>query len=856
MYAHELYEQNKLRVVVTYPGRFQPFHQGHAGVFARLQKEFGNDNVYIVTSNDTSSAKSPFNFSDKYQLITAAGVPADKIVQSNSMYTLPDGIDPNTTVFVTAVGSPDADRLRPDSSLKRDKKDAEGNIIKPAGSPGYYRTWGKDQTPLPASEAGYVVIIPEIHKSITIKGKVYDVSHGTECRNLWNMIRNDAEARAEFLTQMYAIPSPELATIFDKIPYETNEDIAPTDSNYSSSPISGARAFHEEAAGVGVIASKKQAKDPRYSMSLTKDVRPGAVAKSLRAFRLAEQPMVPLVTPPGLKSPAQQAAAQLGHTEELEEQSVSKHDMVKMVKEFLPLAMKELKIKKLPRIILQKHVAVHDGQATFGRFVNEEEAIYLGIANRHPVDILRTLAHELVHFKQYEEGKMYPGAGDTGSPIENEAHWVAGIIMRHFNKKYPDAINSKPLELNEDKKEDKCPPATQDIALNLKNRQKAIDEYGYGPLNPDLPNTKFWMKKVDEWNLDSVDEAKQSLCGNCAAFDQRQHTLDCIAQGIDQDQPADAETVIDAGDLGYCKFLKFKCASRRTCDAWVTGGPLTDSLNEDRHPNDQPYGYGPLNPDLPNTKFWMKKVDEWNLDSVDEAKQSLCGNCAAFDQRQHTLDCIAQGIDQDQPADAETVIDAGDLGYCKFLKFKCASRRTCDAWVTGGPLTDSLNEDRHPNDQPYGPESKPTMPKGTVRVDVSDVYDWYKLGQHISNLRGLGHHDFGQGPPSTIVSFGSEEEEHDYIKDLEKIGLTTTDIDPVDPNQPKGMPRQKVDPTYNVGENFADGRNPQDKGDSKRYNVPTKGSISSLRKIAKQGGRRGQLAHWMANMKAGKAKKK
>jgi hypothetical protein len=122
----------------------------------------------------------------------------------------------------------------------------------------------------------------------------------------------------------------------------------------------------------------------------------------------------------------------------------------------------------------------------------------------------------------------------------------------------------------------KCPPATQDITLNLKNRQKAIDEYGYGPLNPDMPNTKFWMKKVDEWNLDSVEEAQQSLCGNCAAFDIRQETLDCIAQGIDSDSPADAEGVIDAGDLGYCKFLKFKCASRRTCDAWVTGGPLVD----------------------------------------------------------------------------------------------------------------------------------------------------------------------------------------------------------------------------------------------------------------------------------------
>ena len=59
-----------------------------------------------------------------------------------------------------------------------------------------------------------------------------------------------------------------------------------------------------------------------------------------------------------------------------------------------------------------------------------------------------------------------------------------------------------------------------------------------------------------------------------------------------------------------------------------------------------------------------------------------------------------------------------------------------------------------------------------------------------------------------------------------------------------------------IDENFMDGKNPQDKGDSKRHGVPTKSSVSNLRKVAKQGGRKGQLAHWMANMKAGRAKKK
>jgi pyrimidine deaminase RibD-like protein len=59
---------------------------------------------------------------------------------------------------------------------------------------------------------------------------------------------------------------------------------------------------------------------------------------------------------------------------------------------------------------------------------------------------------------------------------------------------------------------------------------------------------------------------------------------------------------------------------------------------------------------------------------------------------------------------------------------------------------------------------------------------------------------------------------------------------------------------HRVNENFADGKNPQDKGDSKRHGINTKASISSLRKTAKQGGRKGQLAHWLANMKSGRQK--
>ena len=121
-----------------------------------------------------------------------------------------------------------------------------------------------------------------------------------------------------------------------------------------------------------------------------------------------------------------------------------------------------------------------------------------------------------------------------------------------------------------------CPPATQSIDLNLKNRKKAIDEYGYGPLDPNAPNEEFWAAKAAEWNMENPEDAKSALCGNCAAFDETSKMLDCIAKGIGTEPGSDPASTIDAGTLGYCKFLKFKCAAKRTCDAWVEGGPITD----------------------------------------------------------------------------------------------------------------------------------------------------------------------------------------------------------------------------------------------------------------------------------------
>ena len=120
------------------------------------------------------------------------------------------------------------------------------------------------------------------------------------------------------------------------------------------------------------------------------------------------------------------------------------------------------------------------------------------------------------------------------------------------------------------KTDKKCPLPTQDVTLNLKNRAKAITAAAYGPENPALPNTAYWKKKADTWDV-TIQDAKQSLCGNCAAFNVQDSVKECIAKGIGME--ADPWGTIELADLGYCEIFDFKCAASRTCDAWVVGGP-------------------------------------------------------------------------------------------------------------------------------------------------------------------------------------------------------------------------------------------------------------------------------------------
>lgn len=89
----------------------------------------------------------------------------------------------------------------------------------------------------------------------------------------------------------------------------------------------------------------------------------------------------------------------------------------------------------------------------------------------------------------------------------------------------------------------------------------------------------------------------------------------------------------------------------------------------------------------------------------------------------------------------------------------------------------------------------------------------------------------------------SQEEEHRQFNIME-----------TENSQIRDLCKSFAESFIDLDENFKDGRNPQDKGDSARHGIPKHATISSLRKIAKQGGRKGQLAHWQANMRSGRNK--
>ena len=104
---------------------------------------------------------------------------------------------------------------------------------------------------------------------------------------------------------------------------------------------------------------------------------------------------------------------------------------------FVKFVKKELGIEKVPTISIQ---ANRDGLKTTAHYdyTKENKIVRVYGKNRALVDIMRSVAHELVHHKQFEEGRLDgPQPPDIGGEIEDEANAKAGQFIKMYAKKDP-----------------------------------------------------------------------------------------------------------------------------------------------------------------------------------------------------------------------------------------------------------------------------------------------------------------------------------------------------------------------------------------------------------------------------------
>jgi|TARA_R110000868_G_scaffold140657_3_gene356513 hypothetical protein len=109
-----------------------------------------------------------------------------------------------------------------------------------------------------------------------------------------------------------------------------------------------------------------------------------------------------------------------------------------ILKRFLVFLKRELNLTIDIPYILIDDVDFSKKNMAFG-MMNSDGIIYISIINRHPLDILRTFAHEYVHYKQSIKGKLLKS--NPGSPAENQANAKAGEIMRKYGKLRPELFD-------------------------------------------------------------------------------------------------------------------------------------------------------------------------------------------------------------------------------------------------------------------------------------------------------------------------------------------------------------------------------------------------------------------------------
>ena len=181
-----------------------------------------------------------------------------------------------------------------------------------------------------------------------------------------------------------------------------------------------------------------------------------------------------------------------------------------LIQEFLKFCLKYLKDYKqvnffeYPKLTLTVDKNKVQTLASFNPSTNE---VICYTPKRLVADVFRSVAHELVHFAQNVKQELTPTSGDTGSPIENEANSLAGIILRDFGKKFPQIFVTSFDELVSRK----CDTNISDKYETMLNRKYETDD----DINNAREQNEEYLKKLFPI---AEEDKKNYLAPNQAGF--------------------------------------------------------------------------------------------------------------------------------------------------------------------------------------------------------------------------------------------------------------------------------------------------------------------------------------------------
>jgi hypothetical protein len=118
-----------------------------------------------------------------------------------------------------------------------------------------------------------------------------------------------------------------------------------------------------------------------------------------------------------------------------------KDESKEILNDFVKFVKNNLGIKRMPTIKIQNN---RDGLKTTANYdyTKENKIVKVCAKNRALVDVMRSIAHELVHHKQWEDGRLEIRPPDIGGEIEDEANAKAGQYIKMYAK-----INDKFYDL-------------------------------------------------------------------------------------------------------------------------------------------------------------------------------------------------------------------------------------------------------------------------------------------------------------------------------------------------------------------------------------------------------------------------